>query len=518
MKMDQWDRTRKASRAKSTQSLTSVRGNRQDCNDETETLSISGGEEFGCSNIDFESLVGIDELEIDRSGSFTDGSPSLSDIWGWEGPNGEEIIIQCMNNGVRFLDISDPTQPINLGFLPSNRLEAPWCDVKVYQNVAYIVKDQFSGVEDGKGIQIFDLMRLIDTNVYNNAPVSFTSDNVYTGHGNSHNVAINTESGFLYSVGTNKCGGGLHIIDVKTDPLNPTNVACSGADGYVHDAQCVNYDGPDTRFVGDEICFGFNEDSLTIYNVTDKNSISLVGKAFYATSSYTHQGWVTPDMKYLLLDDELDELFERTGPNPNTRLYIFDIQDLEQPKFSLFYDHPAKSIDHNLYIWGHIHAKGWGGTNQSVANPPSDAYAYCSNYDSGVRVVNIKGIENQSLSEAGYFDVVLDTGTPQYEFTGAWSTYMTPSGTLAVSSIDRGMFILTPRMAFNESFYSNRGTVGVTLSDPKPIIEPSDPYVFIIAGTILAGLALLVAISVLLNRFRKPSSESIETKLGQNIK
>mmetsp|Transcript_6990 Transcript_6990/g.7988 ORF Transcript_6990/g.7988 Transcript_6990/m.7988 type:complete len:92 (+) Transcript_6990:1-276(+) len=91
---------------------------------------------------------------------------------------------------------------------------------------------------------------------------------------------------------------------------------------------------------------------------------------------------------------------------------------------------------------------------------------------------------------------------------------MTPSGTLAVSSIDRGMFILTPRMAFNESFYSNRGTVGVTLSDPKPIIEPSDPYVFIIAGTILAGLALLVAISVLLNRFRKPSSESIETKLG----
>lgn len=40
--------------------------------------------------------------------------------------------------------------------------------------------------------------------------------------------------------------GGLLMMDV-TNPLKPTFISCFGTDGYVHDAQCVNYHGPDTR-------------------------------------------------------------------------------------------------------------------------------------------------------------------------------------------------------------------------------------------------------------------------------
>ena len=46
--------------------------------------------------------------------------------------------------------------------------------------------------------------------------------------------------------------GGLLIYDVS-DPTNPVYVACNGDDGYVHDAQCVIYTGPDTDYQGNEV-------------------------------------------------------------------------------------------------------------------------------------------------------------------------------------------------------------------------------------------------------------------------
>ena len=38
------------------------------------------------------------------------------------------------------------------------------------------------------------------------------------------------------------------MVDVS-DPLDPTFISCYGGDGYVHDAQCVNYEGPDERYL-----------------------------------------------------------------------------------------------------------------------------------------------------------------------------------------------------------------------------------------------------------------------------
>ena len=42
------------------------------------------------------------------------------------------------------------------------------------------------------------------------------------------------------------------IYDVS-DPVNPVYVACNGDDGYVHDAQCVIYTGPDADYNGNEV-------------------------------------------------------------------------------------------------------------------------------------------------------------------------------------------------------------------------------------------------------------------------
>ncbi len=37
------------------------------------------------------------------------------------------------------------------------------------------------------------------------------------------------------------------------DPLNPALLHCDGSDGYVHDAQCFMYSGPDTEHQGAEV-------------------------------------------------------------------------------------------------------------------------------------------------------------------------------------------------------------------------------------------------------------------------
>ena len=74
-----------------------------------------------------------------------------------------------------------------------------------------------------------------------------------------------------------------------------------------HDAQCIIYAGPDTAYTGREICFAYNEDTLTIVDVTDKSAPVQISRTGYNNRQYTHQGWVTDDHAWLLMDDELDE-------------------------------------------------------------------------------------------------------------------------------------------------------------------------------------------------------------------
>lgn len=69
--------------------------------------------------------------------------------------------------------------------------------------------------------------------------------------------------------------GGLHIVDIH-NPLAPEFAGCFSSDGYTHDCQCVLYGTqyPDSRYYGREVCFNYNEDTLTIVDVTDKDSMS----------------------------------------------------------------------------------------------------------------------------------------------------------------------------------------------------------------------------------------------------
>lgn len=370
----------------------------------------AGSFEFACRNVDL--------LAWEPFG----GVPSFAnDIWGWTDPlDGHEYVVIGRFASTEFVDVSDPEHPVWLGTLPTAAGENFWAGVKVYGNHAYIVKD-FAGAH---GLQIFDLTQLRDVE---NPPVTFTATNHYTGFGNAHNVAVNEETGFLYVVGSTiedagftTCGGGLHMLDLS-DPVSPEFVGCH-SDFYVHDTQCVVYQGPDVEHQGKEICFDSNarEGTIDIVDVTDKSAPARLAREGYDGAVFTHQGWLTEDQAFFLVNDELDELAFGHG----TRTYVWDVRDLDAPFVVGDYTSDLLSTDHNLFIRGDL--------------------VYEANYSSGLRILRHGDLDQLELEEIAFFDTYPVDDGPGTNF-GPWSVYpFFDSGIVVVSDILLGLFVLQP--------------------------------------------------------------------------
>jgi choice-of-anchor B domain-containing protein len=380
---------------------------------------------YPCENVDLLGSVPLPAL----------GGVNGNDIWGWTDPEtGREYAIMGTGHGTGFVDVTEPANPKLVGILPTAGIpdNVLWRDIKVDGNYAFIVAE----VTDA-GMQVFDLTRLRDAQ---DLPELFDADAHYTEMSNTHNISINTETDYAYAIGTNTCGvndenGGLHIIDIS-DPLNPTFAGCGlletfANDGeepnnYVHDVECVVYDGPDTDYQGREICFGSNENVVAIYDVTDKSNVEVISDTGYPTAAYTHQGSLTPNKRWFLFGDELDE--QQNGMPTTT--YIMDVSDLDAPPVPVPFSHPTASIDHNLYTHG--------------------KYVYESNYMAGLRILeqNDELLGDGQLAQAGYFDVM--PGADIAEFAGTWSNYRFPgSGNVVISTIENaahGLMVLKPRL------------------------------------------------------------------------
>jgi choice-of-anchor B domain-containing protein len=373
--------------------------------------------QFPCREIDLWGHVSIAELA---------GTPNatLNDVWGWTDPsNGHEIALVGLSNGLAFVDVTDPTAPRFLGRMPSRTVESTWRSVKVYRNHAYVVADR-AGLH---GMQVFDLERLRSVTEAV-SPLLFGSNTDYFGAGlsigggellgSAHNIVIDEESGFAFIVGSATCGQGLHMVDLR-NPLHPRFAGCFGADGYTHDAQCVVYRGPDSTWSGHEVCFASNEDTITFVDVTNKRRPRQISRTGYNGSAYTHQGWLTEDQRFFLVDDELDEIHFGHG----SRTYIWDVSDLDAPRLIGTHTLPLASTDHNLFIRGNR--------------------AFLANYTSGLRILDLAEVAGGHLREVAYFDIVPENDAPG--FVGAWSNYpFFASGTVLVSGIQQGLFILKP--------------------------------------------------------------------------
>ena len=334
------------------------------------------------------------------------GGDNGNDCWGWvDSESGREFVLFGRSHGMSVVEITDPLAPSFIADLPTASSPSLWRDIKVIGNYAYIVSE--AGMH---GMQILDMTQVLDLSGF---PFNITATAHYLGFGNAHNVAANTETNYVYAVGTNTFGGGLHIVDVS----NPEEPFLAGSyDGsYSHDVQPVIYNGMDEDYQGQEIVFCFNGQSgIAIVNAEDKSDVYLIKEISYENGFYTHQGWLSEDHHMLYFNDELDETYNGN----NTRTYMMNVDDLDNPVIVGFYESDNPAIDHNLYT--------------------HNGRLYASNYSSGLRVSTI--LDDGSIEPQGYFDTYpMNDST---EFDGTWSNYpYFPSGSIAVSNFD-GLFIL----------------------------------------------------------------------------
>lgn len=382
---------------------------------------------YPCSGVDLQSMVSLADLGCGGQGN---------DIWGWTDGEGNEYVVAGCADGSSMVDVTDPSRPVVLGFLPTETVASSWRDMKVHEGRAYIGSEAA-----GHGLQVYDMHQLTALSAQYRASSRFDEDRtrnvtehghvnlgntlspttVYKEFGSSHNIVINEETGFLYAVGSKTCAGGLHMVDLSS-PDDPQFVGCYSDDGYTHDAECVVYTGPDSEYSGHEICFNYNEDTLTIVDVTHKDAPMLLSRYGYEGAQYTHQGWLNPEQTHLMMDDELDEQKEKSLDG-HTRTMIWDVSKLDSPRLIGNFYSSEQSIDHNQYIH-----KGW---------------SWQSNYCAGLRVLDASDLSSGKSSEKAFFDVSPECDTAV--FSGTWSNYpYFASGNIAVQSIEKGLFMLKP--------------------------------------------------------------------------
>ncbi len=375
----------------------------QDCPAAGGRAAAGLGGEFDSSGVILRSWLPLAQLDL----FFSNASANGNDCWGYVSPAGREYALVGTSEGTAFVEITDPMHTTVIAGIsgPSSL----WRDIKVYQHYAYAVS------EGGGGIQVMDMAN-IDQGV-----VTLVNTVLTGGLPDTHNVALNEDSGYLYRTGA-AANVGLRIYDLS-DPVNPEWVA-EWHDRYVHDAQVVTYtSGP---YAGREIAFcfgGYNnggtETGLTILDVTDKSDIFTVidnpdGHFQYPNNAYSHQGWLSADRQWLFLDDEQDEW----NYGLTSTMHILDVSDLEHPAQFTTFTNGNSAITHNLYTAGNR--------------------VFAANYRSGLRVFDVAN--PTAPSEIAYFDTYPNNDNPN--FSGLWSNYpYFPSGAIIGSDMQRGLFV-----------------------------------------------------------------------------
>lgn len=330
------------------------------------------------------------------------GATAGNSCWGYTSPSGREYAIIGVNTGTAFVEISNPTAPVLVQHIAGP--SSSWRDIKVWQDRAYLVS------EGGSSIQVVNLTS-IDSGV-----VTLIGLTTGSGGAATHTVAIDPVSGFLYRAGG--ASNGLRIHNLNTNKDNPPEVGVWSS-MYVHEVQVHTYtSGPAAGKQIAYCCAGFSgggtNTGLRIVDVTNKANPILLKEVFWPNSRYSHQAWLSPDLQYLYLNDELDEGNTVNG----TTTYIINVSDPANAFYVGAFNSGNPAIGHNLYTRG--------------------TEIFESNYRSGLRVLDISN--PLSPVETRWFDTYPTDDNPN--FNGLWNNYpYFPSGVVIGSDIERGLFV-----------------------------------------------------------------------------
>lgn len=358
----------------------------------------------GSLNVTLMSQVIPQQFSTNRDCVINAANVCANDVWAYVSPGGREYAILGLRTGTGFVDVTDPRNPVVVGAIPD--ATSIWSDMKTYRHYAYNVN------ESGGGMQIIDLSQIDPPT----RTVTLVGALTQSGLQDAHTLAVNADSGYIYLCGSNLGGGRLVAVSLA-DPAAPV-IAGQAIDAvYVHAAQVVSYtSGP---YAGREIAFCYcGSAGLKILDVTNKANMFTISTAVYPHLAYCHQGEITEDRRYVLIDDELDE---NNGFVATTTTYVVDVQDLMNPQYVTSFTNGRQSIDHNQMIRGN--------------------YTYQANYTTGLRIYDISDVTN--AREVGFYDTYPYSNA--LGFDGAWGVYSRlPSGVVLVSDMQGGLFVLNP--------------------------------------------------------------------------
>ena len=411
----------------------------------------NGGPTPGGSGASFTSyrMQMASRLDLTQLGApDADANQFLASAWGWvdtldnaDPSDDREYALMARRSDLAIVDITVPTAPVLIGNVQrtAGTAATTWRDVRVIGNWAYVGVDSAT-----HGVQSFDLTRVrgVTTPTLFNADAVFLGTAEAPGMSNVHSFAVNhtASTPYLYAAGSNtrsglpnapQTPGGLQIIDT-TDPMNLSIAGSWQDDGYIHETSVFTYHGPDQLHFGKSLAFNCtgnggdpaaSPNSFSITDVSNPASVLRLSQHRYADTGYTHQGWLTDDHEFFLINDELDETGNLTGSK--TRTHMYDVRDIDNPIYRGFFEWGIGAIDHNLYVAGD--------------------YIFQAHYTRGVRVFEIGDLDsldpNDWLTEVAWFDSYPQDDSKS--FNGVWQVYpYLPSGSIIASDINGGLFVL----------------------------------------------------------------------------
>lgn len=319
-----------------------------------------------------------------------DYTQTVNDIWGYAANNREYALLGT-RTGTAVIDVTDPTNPAELFFVsgPSSL----WRDMKVWQHYAYVTN------ETDTGLHIFDLQYLPDSLVaWNWTGGNFQGMDVPIN--TAHNIFID-ENGIGYISGSNFGAGGVVMIDINSNPVNPP-IAGIYNDAYVHDC----FARGDTLWTAE-----IYEGQFAVVNVTDKaNPIVMATQP--TPSNFTHNCWLSDDGQVLITTDEKSGAF----------IAAYDVSDISDIKeLDRYQSNPGSGvIPHNTFFYNN--------------------FIVTSYYRDGATIVD--ATYPNSLVPVGHYDTSPFSGN---NFNGCWGVYpYLPSGILLASDMEEGLFVIQP--------------------------------------------------------------------------
>ena len=327
----------------------------------------------------------VQNIPVNESNS--NSNFGVSDVWGYTDETGVEYAVVGYRYGTYIYDVSsNPEQPILVSDIagPSNNDYYYHRDYKTYGEYLYIVNEMSGG---DTGMQIVDLSPL-PQNVPNQL-------NTYTGFSRSHNLWIDSESGYAFI--EHQYPDNIHIADVSNGD-SPEYAGTFGTQGNnCHDI-----------FTRDNLAYiseGYSN-QYGIYDISDINNITLL--ATIPVVGYAHNAWLNDSGTHLITTEETSGITVK----------VWNVTDLNN--INLISEYLGENnLAHNVHV--------------------KNDQLFISHYTTGIKIVDIYNPEKPV--EVAAYDTYTDND--QDGFYGCWGAYpFAENNYVYASDMQYGLFIL----------------------------------------------------------------------------